>query len=82
MRLESKYKYKMAMKRAELQPQLDFDDELSNYYATKDTNSFYRAMLMLCIRGTSHGHGAMGLCLCLSVCVDRTFPERGVVRVR
>ena len=31
MRLESKYKYKikMALKRAELQRELDFDDELS-----------------------------------------------------
>ena len=38
MRLESKYKYKMAMKRAELTPELDFDDELYNYYATKNTN--------------------------------------------
>ena len=43
MRLESKYKYKLAIKRAELQQELDFDDELSNYYVMKDSNSFWLA---------------------------------------
>ena len=43
LRLESKYKYKLAIKRAELQRDLEFDDELSNYYMQKDTNNFWKA---------------------------------------
>ena len=43
IRLESKFKYKLAIKRAELQHELEFDDELYNYYITKDSNSFWLA---------------------------------------
>ena len=41
--LESKYKYKLAIKHAEFQCDLEFDDELSNYYVRKDTNNFWKA---------------------------------------
>jgi len=40
LRLESKYRYKLKIKELEYLFDLDFDDELSNFYVRKYTNGF------------------------------------------
>jgi len=42
LRLDAKYKYKLAMKQAVLNDSIEFDDEISNLYLHKDMNNFWR----------------------------------------
>ena len=42
LRLDAKYKYKLAMKQAVLNDSIEFDDEISNRYLHKDMNNFWR----------------------------------------
>ena len=42
IRLEAKYKYKIALKQAMVNEYVEFDDEISNLYLRKDMNTFWR----------------------------------------
>jgi len=42
MRLDAKYKYKLAIKHASMNENLEFDDELSNHFLRKDMTKFRR----------------------------------------